>query len=281
MSGTYVSLFAGIGGIDLGLDRAGFRCVGQVELDPFCRSILDARWPSVPKHDDVRTFPAWWAEQSRPVVDVVAGGFPCQPFSDAGRRAGTADKRWGWSWMFNAVTHVQPRAVIAENTPGLMRDGDAFGRVVGDLHAAGLSPHWSVLSACAVGAPHMRKRLFIIGGTLPATKRGALRRSYWATHAEPRRVVPDAVRRGDRNRALGNAVVPAVAEQVGRARDVSHAHSAACSFWPTPRADGSNSAGGTNSRLSALRNGTYVTGQRNPLHTEWLMGFPPGWTELP
>jgi DNA (cytosine-5)-methyltransferase 1 len=93
---TYLSLFTGIGGLDLGLDKAGMECVGQVERIPFCRTVLDEHWPEVPKHDDVRTAPAWWRSGARPVADLVAGGFPCQPFSKAGRRRGVADERWGW-----------------------------------------------------------------------------------------------------------------------------------------------------------------------------------------
>ncbi len=78
MTGLNVlSLFAGIGGLDLGLERAGMRVVGQVEIDPFCRSVLARHWPEVPCHDDVRTAASWWRSRRRPAVHVVAGGFPC------------------------------------------------------------------------------------------------------------------------------------------------------------------------------------------------------------
>ncbi len=90
---NYLSLFSGIGGLDLGFDRAGMSCVGQVERDPFCQRVLAKHWPEVPRHDDVRTAPDWWLGTARPAVDVVVGGFPCQPFSTAGRRQGVADER--------------------------------------------------------------------------------------------------------------------------------------------------------------------------------------------
>ena len=159
---TVLSLFAGIGGLDLGLERAGLRTVGQVEIDPFCRRVLARHWPEVPRHDDVRTAPAWWTGAPRPRVDVVAGGFPCQPFSTAGRRRGVADERWGWPWMAGVVRLVRPRYVLVENVPGLLRDRDAFGWVLADLATLGFDARWGVLSACALGAPHTRERLFLL-----------------------------------------------------------------------------------------------------------------------
>ena len=159
---TVLSLFAGIGGLDLGLERAGLRTVGQVEINPFCRSVLARHWPEVPRHDDVRTAPAWWTAAPRPRVDVVAGGFPCQPFSTAGRRRGVADARWGWPWMVDVVRLVRPRYVLVENVAALLADRDAFGWVLADLATLGFDARWGVLSACALGAPHTRERLFLL-----------------------------------------------------------------------------------------------------------------------
>lgn len=105
---TVLSLFAGIGGIELGLERAGMTTVGQVELDPYCQRVLARHWPEVPRHDDVRTAPEWWASEPRPAVDVICGGFPCQPFSTAGLRRGVADDRWGWPWMADVIRAVRP-----------------------------------------------------------------------------------------------------------------------------------------------------------------------------
>ncbi|MEO3781586.1 DNA cytosine methyltransferase [Micromonospora sp. B11E3] len=246
MSGLNVlSLFAGIGGLDLGLERAGMRVVGQVEIEPFCRFVLARHWPEVPCHDDVRTAPTWWRSRPRPAVHVVAGGFPCQPFSTAGRRRGIGDERWGWPWFFDVVRQVRPRYVLVENVAALLRDADAFGWMLGDLAALGFDAQWSVLSACAVGAPHVRERLFVVAhphgehGPLgmadprqPARRRrpphaaGGHRQSPWVhpvdglmeAERRSRRVVdglPDRLEPA-RVRALGNAVVPAVGEVVGR-----------------------------------------------------------------
>ncbi|MCK9930876.1 DNA cytosine methyltransferase, partial [Frankia sp. Mgl5] len=160
-----LSLFAGIGGLDLGLERAGMVTVGQVEIDPFCRRVLAKHWPEVPRHDDVRTAPGWWRSVPRPRVDVVAGGFPCQPFSIAGARLGMADERWGWPWMADVIRAVGPAHVLVENTAALIADADAFGVVLGDLAELGFDAEWTVLPACAVGAPHARERLFLVAHT--------------------------------------------------------------------------------------------------------------------
>jgi DNA (cytosine-5)-methyltransferase 1 len=238
-----LSLFSGIGGLELGLERAGMTVVGQVELDPFCRSVLSTHWPEVPRHDDVRTAPAWWASRPRPPVDVVAGGFPCQPFSTAGRRRGTADERWGWPWFHDVVRAVRPRYVLVENVAALVSDpgfADAFGWMLGDLAALGFDARWSVLSACAVGAPHVRERLFLVAYTDrvdgqtrmgPRTRR-PVQEDHRGTRAWPdpvnglmeaasrsRRVADGlpAPLEPARVRALGNAVVPQVAELLGHA----------------------------------------------------------------
>ncbi|MEU4399758.1 DNA cytosine methyltransferase [Micromonospora orduensis] len=235
---TYLSLFSGIGGLDLGLDRAGMTCVGQVELDDLNRSVLDRHWPEVPKHDDVRTAPAWWATRPRPAVRLVAGGFPCQPFSTAGLRGGTGDPRWGWPWFRAVVRAVRPEYVLVENVAALLRDADAFGWMLGDLAADGFDADWSVLSACAVGAPHTRERLFLVaypGGELrqarlaqewregrqgpvraPGDGQHAWRRpdAWVETASRPDRVVDGLA--AELVAAGGNAVVPQVGEYVGR-----------------------------------------------------------------
>src|SRR5688572_6955713 len=123
-----LSLFSGIGGLELGLERAGMTVVGQVEIDPFCRRVLAKHWPDVPRHDDVRTCVEWWKSGPRPAVHVVAGGPPCQPASRSGLRLGSADPRWGWPWFLAAVRELGPRFVVMENPPALLDldGGDAF-----------------------------------------------------------------------------------------------------------------------------------------------------------
>lgn len=227
-----LSLFSGIGGLELGLERAGMNVVGQVEIDEFCRQVLARHWPEVPRHDDVRTAVDWWRGAVRPAVDVVAGGFPCQPFSPAGRRGGVADERWGWPWMAEVVRALRPRYVVVENVRDLVRDPDAFGWMLGDLHEFGFDAEWSVVSACSVGASHRRRRLFVVayprGEGLPGLHEargridlqpaaGDVRRG-WATEPAVARVADGVPRRLVRHdiHALGNSVVPAVGEFVGR-----------------------------------------------------------------
>jgi DNA (cytosine-5)-methyltransferase 1 len=120
MSLNVLSLFSGIGGLELGLERAGMTTVGQVELDPYCNEVLATHWPEVPRHDDVRTAPEWWLSEPRPRVDVVASGFPCQPFSQAGLQRGVADERWGWPWTADVIRAVRPTYVVVENVSALM-----------------------------------------------------------------------------------------------------------------------------------------------------------------
>lgn len=231
---TFGSLFAGIGGIDLGLERAGWDCRWQVENDPYCQSVLRRHWPETPLHGDIREVD-WDAVEP---VQLVAGGFPCQPFSYAGLRAGTEDERWLWPEVVRCVRSVRPRFVLLENVAALATDPDAFGAVLGDLHLLGFDAEWSVLPACAVGAPHARDRLFLVAyaadghvtdhlssdrrpATRPGQPRGS-RRGTWGdgwlpepavdrvAYGLPLRVVRDPLH------ALGNAVVPQVVEWIGR-----------------------------------------------------------------
>jgi DNA (cytosine-5)-methyltransferase 1 len=230
-----LSLFSGIGGLELGLERAGMTVVGQVEIDPFCRRVLAKHWPDVPKHDDVRTCVEWWRSEPRPAVHVVAGGPPCQGASRCGSRRGSADPRWGWPWFFDVVRALRPGRLVMENPPALLDldGGAAFGEILGELAALGFDAEWSVLSACAVGAPHTRERLFVLAdaagggrgpgrgvgpaaGGLELVGRDAEQGGPWAGEPGVHGVaygVPSAM---DRRRALGNAVVPDVAEHIGQ-----------------------------------------------------------------
>lgn len=243
-----LSLFAGIGGLEYGLERAGMTTVGQVELDPDCRSVLAHHWPKVPRHDDVRTAPAWWASRPRPMVDVVAGGFPCQPFSKIGLRRGIADERWGWPWMLDVVRAVEPRYVLVENVPGLLADRIAFGWILADLADLGFDAEWSLLSACAMGAPHTRDRLLLVA--YPNSGDGSSRMGLGRPRQESLPQIRHRARawRDEVGRALettspdgreadgsarwlvkagGNAVVPAVSQLVGELI-VERARAAAC-----------------------------------------------------
>lgn len=228
---TVVELFAGIGGLSLGLERAGLVVVGQVEIDPWCRSILARHWPEVPRHDDVRTAVDWWTGRpDRPRVDVVAGGFPCQPVSTAGKRLGTADPRWLWPAMADVIDRLRPRWVLWENVPGLRTRG--LDVVHADLVRLGYAHRVGTATACAVGAPHVRRRLFGLAHTTSSRRetgrsdrpgqaseplrRGAGTRRPWTGEPRPHGVAHGIPAGMDRRRGLGNAVVPHVAEHVGR-----------------------------------------------------------------
>jgi DNA (cytosine-5)-methyltransferase 1 len=157
-----LSLFSGIGGLELGLERAGMTTVGQVERDPYCQRVLAKHWPEVPRHDDVQTAPTWWATPGavRPDVDLVAGGPPCQGHSSAGKQLGTGDPRWGWPWFRGVVDSIEPPFVLLENVPNLLRTG--LVDILRDLADRGFDAWWGRVPAAAVGAPHLRWRLFLI-----------------------------------------------------------------------------------------------------------------------
>jgi DNA (cytosine-5)-methyltransferase 1 len=157
---TFGSLFAGIGGFDLGFERAGMRCVWQVEIDPFCQKVLGKHWPLVRRHDDVRTFPPEPVDDWR--CDVICGGFPCQDISNAGRRAGIEGERSGlWGEYARIIRVLRPHYVVVENVAALLVRG--LGRVLGDLAEGGYDAEWDCIPAAAVGAAHIRDRLFLVG----------------------------------------------------------------------------------------------------------------------
>ena len=153
---TVGSLFAGIGGIDLGLERTGrFRTLWFCERDGYCQRVLAKHWPHVPILNDVAD-----VDESAPRVDVLAGGFPCQPVSHAGRRKAQDDERWLWPHVKRCIRVLRPRGVLLENVPGLLTAG--FDDVIGGLAACGYDAEWDCIPAAALGAPHLRDRVFII-----------------------------------------------------------------------------------------------------------------------
>lgn len=156
---TFGSLFAGIGGMDLGLEWAGLRCRWQVERDAWRRERLALYWPNARRHDDVSTFLP--DEKEDWDVDLIAGGFPCQDISNAGRRAGIDGERSGlWREFARIIRVVRPRYVLVENAAALTVRG--LGRVLGDLAESGFDAEWDCLPAAAFGADHIRDRIFIL-----------------------------------------------------------------------------------------------------------------------
>jgi len=181
---TFGSLFAGIGGLDLGCEAAGFECRWQVELDPFASAVLARHWPAVRRHGDIRTWPTPDTEP----VDLIVGGFPCQPVSLAGKGLAQADPRWLWPEFRRVVARLRPAWVLIENVPGLRRRG--LRGVLADLAVLGFDAEWSVLAARDVGAPHLRKRIFIAasdaGRVEIRREPGWLGRACWQAAAESR-----------------------------------------------------------------------------------------------
>lgn len=156
---TFLDLCAGIGGFSLGLERAGMTCVGQVEIDDYCNRILARHWPHVPRWGDITALdPA-----ELPAVDLIAGGYPCQPFSIAGQRQGVRDDRHLWPHIFEIVSALRPSWCLFENVAGHITLG--LDAVLSDLEGLDYTCGPIVIPACAVDAPHRRDRLWILAHT--------------------------------------------------------------------------------------------------------------------
>jgi DNA (cytosine-5)-methyltransferase 1 len=159
---NHVSLFTGIGGIDLAAERAGFETVLQVERDPYALQVLEKHWPDVPRITDVRKVNS---ESVRGSITVVSGGFPCQPFSAAGKRRGVEDDRYLWPELLRIVEEIRPAWVVGENVSGLLSidGGLEIERMLASLEARDYEIvgvlHYP---AAGVGAPHKRDRVFIV-----------------------------------------------------------------------------------------------------------------------
>jgi len=155
---SVTSLFSGIGGIDLGLEMTGhFKTKLFSEIDPFCQKVLKKHWPDVPIIPDVRD-----VDGKEIKSDVIVGGFPCQPWSVAGKRKGKDDQRHLWPEMFRVIKEAKPSIVIGENVPGIINTQMALGSCVADLESEGYKVQPVVLPACGVNAPHRRYRVFIL-----------------------------------------------------------------------------------------------------------------------
>jgi DNA (cytosine-5)-methyltransferase 1 len=237
-----LDLFSGIGGISLGLERAGLRTVAFCELDPFCRAVLKKHWPDVPCHEDITTFYTDGYD-----VDVICAGFPCQDVSLGnavwGERTGTAGMRTGlYRFVIGAVRLVRPRFAVLENVANLLDRG--LGDVLGDLAEIGYDAEWHCVRACDSGAPHERDRIWIIaypGGSrtqrlVESADFGRAGAWRWRGEKDLQAIAdapfqrtdrwPQPLLRGvddglhgrlDRLGAIGNAVVPAFAEAIGKA----------------------------------------------------------------
>ena len=235
------SLFSGIGGLDLACEQVfGGETVWQVEREPYCQKVLAARWPDAQRFDDVTQVTADVLEP----VDVLCGGFPCQDLSIAGKRAGLDGARSGlYSEMMRLVSELRPRFVVFENVPALMKYRE---RVHDDLAALGYGSIWQICQASDVGAPHRRRRVFVL----------AMRD------------------------ASGCIVLPRPSEH----RDLfapQWSQQTPSGLWPTALADGDRRtmfAQGGEPLGHAVRAVTANKGCLNPAWVELLMGLPVGWT---
>lgn len=157
---TVGSIFSGIGGIELGLERVGMTIKWQVEIDEYCREILEKHWPGVKRYGNIKDID--WSGVER--VDLICGGFPCPPVSTAGKRRGSNDERWMWPEFIRCLRTLKPRWVLVENVRGLLsvNNGREFGEILRDLAESGYDAEWFLLGAKDVGAPHKRNRTFIL-----------------------------------------------------------------------------------------------------------------------
>ena len=162
-----LSLFAGIGGLDLAAEWAGIETVAFVEIEPYPVSVLQRHWPDVPVYGDIRDVTAATLERDGITgIDIICGGFPCQDVSVAGMRRGLDGERSTlWSEFARLIREIEPKWVVAENVPGLLsaNQGEFFATVLRDLAEMGYDASWGVWGACDVGASHRRERIFITG----------------------------------------------------------------------------------------------------------------------
>jgi DNA (cytosine-5)-methyltransferase 1 len=233
-----LSLFTGGGGGVYGTKLLGWNTVGYVEWDEYCQQIIAARikdeiFDYAPIFTDIRLFATEWASKYRGLVDVITAGFPCQPFSAAGKRKADADERNMWPSTLQVIKAVQPRWCLLENVPGLLGKHRYFETILEDLSEAGYDARWTCLSAAEVGAPHKRERLWILADSTGSrlqrrcqsssgcevfgegvqsiiTRESSNSRRWWKTEPNVGRVADGVAARSNRLKALGNGQVPAV-----------------------------------------------------------------------
>jgi DNA (cytosine-5)-methyltransferase 1 len=226
---TVLDLFSGIGGFSLGLERCGFKTIGFVEQDEYCRRVLAKNFPGVTIFEDVRTFDA----DGFGTVDVITGGPPCQPFSVAGEQRGADDDRDLWPEMHRIVAALKPRWAIVENVRGFVSDPLGLDRCISDLEESGYAVQPFVLPALGLDARHIRYRAIVIAHNLSNAQLFGLSQRHrlrtrrqetdptastsfrWPAEPGMDRVAHGVPNRMDRTKSLGNAVIPQLIEVIG------------------------------------------------------------------
>lgn len=254
----FIELFAGIGGFSLGFERAGMECVGHCEINPYAQKVLKKHWPDVPLYPDVTKLKG----DEFGKVELIAGGFPCQDISTAGKQVGITGKR---SSLFNEIIRLSaicnPKWIVLENVANLIfgNNGAWFRYCMGQIAKIGYNAEWEIIRASDVGAPHRRARIWIV--VYPNSNRYKCRKkpivggiqkiqrnrssdlcknvanakgiyaqgqyegpreiklggsNWWATEPKLGRVAYGVPQRVDRLKCLGNALVPQIAEFIGR-----------------------------------------------------------------